>query len=167
MYDGDYYKLMAEYGIWMNTRLFTLCQSIPDGDRKRDLGAFFGSLHATLDHILFGDRAWMARFTGRDYELKPMGALLFDDFAALTAARQQMDRDILEWVSDLDGAWLAAPLSYYSGAYERDFTLPAWVCVTHMFNHQTHHRGQATTLISQLGYPPGITDLPLTPALQA
>ena len=167
MYDGDYYRLMAEYGTWMNARLFEVCQSIPDGDRKRDLGAFFGSLHATLDHILFGDRAWMARFTDRDYGLKPMGELLFDDFEALTAARQEMDRDILDWVSDLDSTWLAAPFSYYSGAYDRDFTLPAWVCVTHMFNHQTHHRGQATTLVSQLGYQPGITDLPLTPALQA
>jgi uncharacterized damage-inducible protein DinB len=166
MYAGDYYTLMTEYGAWMNRKLFSVSAEIPDAKRKENLGAFFGSLHRTLNHILFGDLIWLARFTGG---APPggdgYGEDLYDDFDALRARREAVDIEIIDWTRDLDRDWLAKPFSFTSIAGNVTRDVPAWAMVTHMFNHQTHHRGQATTLIKQLGRDPGVTDIPFLPAL--
>ena len=70
-----------------------------------------------------------------------------------------MDGRIMEWAVGLDQCWLEQSLSWFSGLYKKTFTQPAWLAVTHFFNHQTHHRGQATTLLMQFGIDPGATDL--------
>ncbi len=165
MYQGDSYSLMADYNAWMNRKLYQAADGLADGERKRDLGAFFKSLHGTLNHLLFADLVFLARFTGSPMPEGGFGAELHDDFEALRAEREAVDARILDWIANLDRSGLAEPLTFTSMVDGVTRTLPTWVLVTQMFNHQTHHRGQATTLIKQLGADPGITDIPWLPAL--
>ncbi|MBI3574063.1 MAG: damage-inducible protein DinB [Gammaproteobacteria bacterium] len=167
MFTGTYPQLMAEYNRWMNQRLYAVCAGLSDEERKRDRGAFFKSVHGTLDHILWGDRAWLARFNGKTYDTGPVGQLLCEDFPKLRAARAEMDDEIHAWARDVTPEWLAAPMTWTSKLYGFTQTQPRWVLVTQMFNHQTHHRGQVTTLLKQMGIDPGVTDIPLLPLLGA
>ncbi len=167
MYDGSYYQLMAEYNVWMNQKIYSVCSEIPDAQRKQDLGAFFQSIHGTLNHLLYGDKAWMGRFTNNPFSVTTIGQELYADFDVLKAERENVDQQILEWSKNLDLDWLSQPFAYTSNVDRQQRILPTWVLVTHMFNHQTHHRGQVTTLIKQLGYEAGITDIPWLPAINA
>lgn len=162
----NYYELMASYNQWMNQKIFSICSEIPDDIRKKDLGAFFKSIHGTLNHILYGDRAWMGRFTNNPFQVKVIGQELFCDFDELWDERAATDKAILEWSNDLSPEWLSSPFEFTSNVDAKTRTLPAWALVAHMFNHQTHHRGQLTTLMKQVGYDPGITDIPWLPDFQ-
>lgn len=158
--DPQLYRTFARYNQWMNQKVYEVCAGIDDSARRRDRGAFFRSIHGTLNHLLFGDRTWMGRFTGRRYPVAPMGVDLYEDFEELRAARTAMDEDILAWTASLTGGWLAEPLTWTSGVDGIVRTRPRWLLASHLFNHQTHHRGQLTTLLSQLGHDVGSTDLP-------
>lgn len=158
---------MARYNRWMNDKLFAGCRLIPDADRKRDMGAFFRSIHDTLNHILYGDAAWMTRFAGEPLDAGLVRDTRRENFADLSDARRAMDARIVAWSDRLTPAWLEADFEYTSGVDGKTRVLPAWILVTHMFNHQTHHRGQVTTLMKQLGHDPGVTDLPWMPELDA
>jgi uncharacterized damage-inducible protein DinB len=164
-FQGGYPSLMAEYNHWMNRRLYALCAELADETRKQDRGAFFKSIHGTLDHLLWGDRVWLGRFNGKAYATERKGQWLCETFDELHAARADMDREILLWAAGTTPEWLAQPMTWTSGMYGFTQTQPRWILVTQMFNHQTHHRGQLTTLLKQLGVDPGITDVPLLPAL--
>jgi uncharacterized damage-inducible protein DinB len=157
------FQAMAGYNAWMNEKLYAAAATLSDEERKRDRGAFFGSIHGTLDHIMLGDRAWMNRLGPRDYPMKPIGQTLIEDFAELRAARAALDADILAWAGDLTEEWLAEPMAWTSKVYGGDFVHPRWGLVQQLFNHQTHHRGQATTLLTQAGLDVGPTDLPAAP----
>jgi uncharacterized damage-inducible protein DinB len=165
MYAGNYAQLMADYNRWMNEKLYAACAKLSDDERKRDRGAFFKSIHSTLNHILLGDRLWLPRFSGRTYDTKPFGVDLYDDFEELRAARAAMDRDLVEWASAVTSQWLHEPMTWTSKLYGMTQTHARWVLVMQMFNHQTHHRGQITTLLSQQGVDVGITDIPMLPVL--
>lgn len=167
MYDGSYYQLMAEYNLWMNQKIYAICTDIPDEKRKEDLGAFFKSIHGTLNHLLYGDKAWMGRFTNQQFTITAIAQELYSDFDALKAEREKTDQKILEWSRHLEPQWLSQPFEYASNVDGKHRILPTWMLVTHMFNHQTHHRGQVTTLIKQQGYDPGTTDIPWLPILNA
>jgi len=158
--DVDVFWTFARYNQWMNEKTYAVCAGIDDGERRRDRGAFFKSIHGTLNHLLFGDRAWMGRLTGRPYPNAPMGVDLYDDFQELRTARAAMDQDILDWTAGLTEAWLCEPLTWTSGVDGLTRTRPRWLLASHLFNHQTHHRGQLTTLLCQMGYGVGPTDLP-------
>jgi len=163
----DTYHAFARYNRWMNQRLYSLTGELDDADRKRDLGAFFGSLHDTLGHLVLADRVWLGRFTaqaerfadraadGRPLLLTPRGA--FASFEDMRERRVSTDAAIEEWVATLDEATLDAPFEYANLAGEPQSHV-RWWAVQHFFNHQTHHRGQATTLLKQLGKDPGVTD---------
>jgi len=166
----EQYRAFAGYNTWMNTRLYALAATLSDAERRADRGAFFRSVHGTLNHILLADRAWLFRFTqdaavgeSRDADgalIVPRGLdhELYADFELLRRERAKTDRDIETWVGGLDEAQLAAPLRYRTTkGVARDH--PLWEAVTHFFNHQTHHRGQLTTLFMQVGDDPGVTDL--------
>ncbi len=163
MYDGTYYSLMAEYNCWMNQKIYHVCASIPDEQRKQNMGAFFKSIHGTLNHLLYGDKAWMGRFTNQPFSGTSLSQELYVDFEELRAQREKTDQQILEWSKDLDPDWLSQPFAYTSHSDGKQRVMPGWILVTHLFNHQTHHRGQVTTLIKQLGYEPGVTDIPWMP----
>ncbi|MCB2427957.1 DinB family protein [Methylophaga pinxianii] len=157
-----HYQLMARYNQWMNQRLYLACQSLSDDQRKADLGAFFGSIHNTLNHLLFADYLWMARFENQPVAYR-LGEEIFSDFLALSQAREQFDQHIIAFSQTLTTTWLKTEIHYRSGIDNIIRTLPAWALLTHMFNHQTHHRGQITTLLSQQGIDVGITDIPWMP----
>lgn len=166
MYDRTYYETMADYNHWMNQKLYAICAKIPDEKRKQDLGAFFKSIHGTLNHILAGDRIWMGRFINQPFTGK-VSQELYSNFEALRKERELTDLQIIQWAKDLSDDWLNGPFKYTSGIDKKTRILPCWLLATHLFNHQIHHRGQLTTLLSQLGYDPGITDLPWMPSLNA
>lgn len=166
----DHYRAMADYNQWMNGRLYTVCEGLTDADRKRDMGAFFRSVHGTLNHLLLADRAWMLRFTGdterfasRDPNGEPilirsLAQELYADFRVLTRERNATDDAIRTWTEQLDAPALARTIEYRTSSGTR-YAHPLSLALGHFFNHQTHHRGQVTTLLSQLGADVGVTDL--------
>jgi uncharacterized damage-inducible protein DinB len=163
VHPGSYFRLMAEYNRWMNRNLYAVCAQLPDARRKADLGAFFKSVHGTFNHILWADRAWLRRFTDRQFPVTPIGQELFEDFETLRAERAALDDIIVDWAAGLEDDWLGRTLEFKSMIDGKTRRGPNWVFVAQMFNHQTHHRGQITTLIKQLGVDPGVTDIPWLP----
>jgi uncharacterized damage-inducible protein DinB len=160
-----YCQLEARYNRWMNERLYALAAEITDDERKRDRGAFFGSIHGTLNHLLWGDRMWLGRFTGSPCLAAAYGADMFDDFATLAREREATDTAMLAWAGKLSDRWLASMLQYRAASDGKERELPAWIAATHLFQHAAHHRGQLTTLLKQAGKDPGVTDLPYLPGV--
>ena len=128
-------------------------------------GAFWGSIHKTFNHLLWGDQKWMSQLTGS--ARPPVGIAdtgsLCADWTALKAERVRFDQTIIDWADTIAPSWLAAEMTYYSLAVQRDVTEPHWVPVTHLFNHRTHHRGQVHCMPTQAGERPADTDLPFMP----
>ena len=165
MIDAQYARLMTRYNRWMNERLYALCETLPDAERRRDRGAFFRSVHGTLNHLLYADLAFLSRFTGDPPEVPPLGVDLYATFGELAAVRGATDSRLAAWAETLTDVWLAAPFTYTSRVDGVARTVPSWILVVHLFNHQAHHRGQLTTLLSQMGHDPGVTDLPFMPGV--
>ena len=156
-----YVHTMARYNAHMNTEVYAAAQRLGDDERQRPRGAFWGSILGTLSHLLWTDQAWMSRFAGWE---APAGTLKQSatyrtDFAAMLVERPRMDRGLLDWARALDPAWLQSDHTWFSGSAQRDVTLSRPLLVTHMFNHQTHHRGQAHAMITAAGERTGDTDL--------
>jgi uncharacterized damage-inducible protein DinB len=161
---------MARYNTWMNRKLYAIAHELGAEACHRDLGAFFGSVHATLNHLLLADRIWMSRFTGdrerfasRDaagaaIAVSSLDQILYADLSELTRERAETDAAIEQWTASLTEQKLGATLAYTTSDGTRS-EHPLWWAVSHFFNHQTHHRGQVTTLLRQLGRDPGVTDL--------
>lgn len=163
MIDPAWVQMMAGYNSEMNRRLYAAAGRLTEVERWRPAGVFWGSLHGTFAHLLWGDRQWMSRFDGwpkPTVSIKESGT---DPrpFAALQAERVQMDAKIEAWAARVDAAWLAEDLVWFSGAAGREMQRPRALLVTHFFNHQTHHRGQAHALLTAAGETTGDTDLML------
>jgi uncharacterized damage-inducible protein DinB len=165
MISVGYCQLLARYNRWMNERLYAVVGEFSAEERLRDRGAFFGSMHRTLNHILWGDRAWLARFTAQPYSVPAFGTDMYADFAELAREREATDTAILAWTGQLAPAWLDGDLEYRSASDGRLRRLARWIAVVHMFQHATHHRGQLSTLIAQAGKDIGATDLPWMPGV--
>lgn len=159
MIDRAYATTMAAYNGWMNRRLYEACAGLSDAQRRKDVGAFFKSIHGTLNHLLVGDRVWMSRFLRRPVSITALDQELYSDFDALRVGRQETDGEITAWAEGLSESSLRGTLSYTSIVNPAAKTIPFSLAVVHMFNHQTHHRGQVTALLMQAGVDPGITDL--------
>jgi uncharacterized damage-inducible protein DinB len=144
------FEMLAAYNAWVNERLYGGATKIADADYRADRGAFFGSLHGTLNHLLLGDRIWMHRFTGEGDEPKQLDAILHDDFASLRAARQAEDRRIVAYVGRLTNADLQGTLRYRSTRSPAEIEQQLAPLLIHFFNHQTHHRGQAHCLLTAI-----------------
>ncbi|GJL83595.1 MAG: damage-inducible protein DinB [marine bacterium B5-7] len=155
----EYLRAMARYNQWMNEKLYRVAARLDDAERKRDQGAFFKSIHGTLDHILLGDRVWMGRFTGELFTPSALDQNLHDNFTELHAERVRFDAFIIDWIHGLDEEAAMADFEYRGIDPPTRRRLKLWFAVTHMFNHQTHHRGQITTLLTQAGEDVGPTDL--------
>jgi uncharacterized damage-inducible protein DinB len=165
MIDRAYVQRLARYNRWQNGNLYDVADGLSDEERRRERGAFFGSIHKTLSHLAWGDRMWMSRLAGT---ARPPGGIaesvsLYPDWDGLKADRMALDAAIIGWADAVDDAWLAADQTYYSGAAKRDITVPRWIMIMHLFNHQTHHRGQVHCMLTQAGGKPHDTDLPLMP----
>jgi uncharacterized damage-inducible protein DinB len=157
---------MAAYNRWMNERLYACCARLSDTERKEDVGAFFKSIHGTLNHLLLADRVWLGRFTGKPFAVTSLDQELHAAFEALQSERVATDAAIVDWVSASSDADFGRDLHYTTLVNPQPRRTPLWLAATHFFNHQTHHRGQLTTLLMQRRIDPGVTDLLWLPELQ-
>jgi uncharacterized damage-inducible protein DinB len=145
-----HFRMMAAYNGWANGRLYDACAALPEADVRAGLGAFFGSLLGTLNHLLVADRIWMARFAGDTPAETRLDATLHDDFAALRAAREAEDARIAAFVAALSDVALAADISYVTITRPGPVRQPLVAALAHFFNHQTHHRGQCHAMLTRL-----------------
>lgn len=146
----DRYTTFAGYNAWANDRLYAAAAALPDADYRADRGAFFKSVHGTLNHILVGDRIWMRRFSGSGEAPDRLDVVLYDDLPALTAARRAEDARIIAWIDGLHADDLAAMLRYTPITNPTVIEQPLAPALDHFFNHQTHHRGQVHCLLTML-----------------
>ena len=149
---------LAAYNKWANRRLYEACGRLSDEDYRALRPAFFGSIHATLNHILVGDRVWLGRLEGQPSGIQALDQILYDDFATLHAARTAEDERIDRVVAALDPPALDRPFTYRTMAGETK-SFPLGSVLMHIFNHQTHHRGQIHGLLSATAVPPPSLDL--------
>ena len=167
----DNYRFLASYNRWFNRRLCAAAAGLPQEERTRDRGAFFGSIAGTMNHLLWGDRLWLGRFAAQGVPFAalpaellrlPPGAdhrtVLFEDWTAFTAERDRLDAGIEAWTEEMPADFPQRTL-HYTNTVGVARAHPAWQALTHFFNHQAHHRGQVTTLLMQAGVDPGVTDL--------
>ena len=144
------YQMFAGYNAWCNERLYAAAATVTDEDYRADRGAFFKSLHGTLNHLLVGDRIWMRRFTGVGEMPPSLDAILYDDFEALRAARRSEDVLIGRYIARLNDSDLAGTLRYRTVVRPVEIEQALAPALDHFFNHQTHHRGQAHALLSSI-----------------
>ncbi|MBY6152635.1 DinB family protein [Vannielia litorea] len=161
----EWVRMMARYNAWQNEQLMVAVRRIPAAELTADRGAFFGSILGTLNHIVWGDLLWMSRFDrgpGPECSQKESAAC-FPTAGAWEAARFQLDGRIKIWAAGLKEVALVGDLSWYSKDYDAHYRKPMGVCVTQLFNHQTHHRGQVHAMLTSIGVDPGVTDVPFLP----
>jgi len=167
----DNYRLLARYNRWFNERLYDSCERLDDAARKQDRGAFFGSIHHTLTHLVLADKMWLRRFAAQGTAFAALPAALLavpdgadytsdihPDWLDLRGARLALDAAIEAWLADMPTQFPLCTMRY-SNTKGVPRAHPAWQAMTHFFNHQTHHRGQVTALLMQAGVDPGVTDL--------
>ena len=169
MISTDYVTAMATYNAWQNGQLIALFDTMDEGELTADRGAFFGSILGTANHILWADRMWMSRLARwkRPEEAIGESPRLAPTRAAWRSERERVDGRLLHWARGLRPAQLRGDLTWYSGATKQEKTQPIALCVMHLFNHQTHHRGQIHAMLTALGHDPGVTDLPFAPTDRA
>jgi uncharacterized damage-inducible protein DinB len=156
---------MARYNAWQNAGLLDLVPQLPPEELTRDRGAFWGSILGTLNHLLWGDRIWLHRLSGsaKPDEALPESAHLAPDAATWAARRRETDSALTAWAEALTPADLEGDFSWFSPAAGRQVSRPRALIVTHVFNHQTHHRGQVHAMLTAAGLRPAATDLPFMP----
>ncbi len=163
--EAAYVQRMARYNRWQNRSLVAAADTLPPAALTEDRGAFFGSILATLSHLLWADRIWLSRFGAGDPPAEPLAesprhAAHWDSFRTERAA---LDETIIAWTDRLTADDLTGDLAWYSGSLGRDVTTPRGLCLVHFFNHQTHHRGQVHALLTAAGARPDATDLVFMP----
>jgi uncharacterized damage-inducible protein DinB len=154
-------RTMAAYNAEMNRRVYAAAERLSDPARRRERGAFWGSVHGTLCHLLWGDLMWMSRFDNgpKPGVIQKESASLVAGFDELRQARFDADERISGWARRVTDAWLAQDQIWFSASVNREMRQPRSLLVTHFFNHQTHHRGQAHAMITACGEQTGDTDL--------
>jgi len=163
-------KLLAQYNQWMNDKVYETAAKLDPASLEADRGAFFGSVLGTLNHLVVGDTIWLKRFGTHPAGHRSLGAIrqaespasldqiLYRDFRQLSQQRKVLDATIIAWTAELTEVDLDHTLEYRNmkGVPQRK---RFGSLVLNVFNHQTHHRGQVTTLLSQAGLDVGVTDL--------
>jgi len=155
----EHFQMSAAYNAWANEAVYDAAAPLSDADYRADKGAFFGSLHRTLNHLLVTDRIWMKRMTGTGEAPATLDAILFEDFASLQAARVAQDAHISAWIGTLTDTALAATFTYTPVSTPQPVTQRLAPVLAHLFNHQTHHRGQCHTILTALGRPSVTLDM--------
>ena len=167
----DNYRFLGRYNRWMNQRLYAACEALTDAERKQERGAFFSSVHHTLTHLVMADKMWLQRFAVQDSVFAALPAALLampegsdyssdlhPDWQDLRQTRDALDAAVELWLVDMSPDFLLSTM-HYANTKGVQRAHPAWQAMTHFFNHQTHHRGQVTTLLAQAGVDMGVTDL--------
>lgn len=154
----DHLRMMARYNRWANARLGAAVAALDEADYMAERGAFFGSIHGTLNHLLLTDRLWLGRLKGEPYPAERLDLILYPDRASLLDARAREDDGLVAFTDRFDADALEETVTYQTlvgnGGTDRRRTILA-----HMFNHATHHRGQAHGLLSQVPSDPPPLDL--------
>lgn len=147
----QHFMMFAAYNRWANLRVYDAAAALSDEEFNRDMGAFFGSMMGTLNHLMVADRIWLKRFTGEGEAPKTLDAILHRDLPKLRAAREAEDRRIVDWVGSLTPKALSGRFTYIAVTDMRTVSQRLAPALDHLFNHQTHHRGQAHTILTALG----------------
>jgi uncharacterized damage-inducible protein DinB len=145
-----HYQMFGHYNAWANGRLYEAAAALSTEQYRADRGAFFKSVHGTLNHLLVTDHVWMHRFTGEGAAPERLDAILFENFNELRAAREAEDRRIIDFVDRLDDARIAGTIRYRRVSTPEQFEQQMAPALAHWFNHQTHHRGQIHGLLTGL-----------------
>jgi uncharacterized damage-inducible protein DinB len=153
-----HFRLLARYNRIANERIFACCEQLGDTEYRKERPGSFGSIHGLLNHILLGDRIWLARFEGGGAATPPLNTILFDDFQALRLAREEQDAKIEKVFADIPDDFFTRSFCYVNNQ-GREYVEEAPVAVAHFFNHQTHHRGQVHVMLSQTAVQPPSLDL--------
>ena len=153
-----HFRLLADYNAGANILLYYACAVLSDPERKRDRKGFFNSIHGTLNHLLVGDRIWMARFTGGEAPSTDLDRELYAAFDALRSARVAEDDRIREFIEEIDADFLKGNIIYVNNE-GRTLEDPRHLLLAHLFNHQTHHRGQVHDMLSQAGVETPVLDM--------
>ncbi|HEY8384079.1 MAG TPA: DinB family protein [Microvirga sp.] len=144
------FPMLAHYNAWANGQVYAAAAGLSDADYRADRGAFFKSVHGTLNHLLVADRLWMRRFTGTGEAPSRLDAILYEDFSELRAAREAEDRRIVAYAEGLTEESLGGTLRFRTIVNPTDMEQPLAPALLHFFNHQTHHRGQVHALLTGL-----------------
>lgn len=161
-------QTLADYNLWQNTSIYAAADTLADAERKIDRGAFWGSIEGTLNHILWGDRLWLSRLGGGAPPVAksmPETVLEGGGWDGLKRARGEQDAAILAWAASVEQSHLDSSFTYVSAAIGKEFTQNIGLLTIHMFNHQTHHRGQVHAMLTAAGAEPEDTDIPFMPGL--
>ena len=145
-----HYRMFGRYNAWANSRLYDATARLSAEQYRADRGAFFKSVHGTLNHLLVTDRIWMQRFTGEGDAPNRLNAILFESFDDLRAARAVEDRRIVDFVDGLDDGRIAGTIKYRRVSTPEEFEQQLAPALAHWFNHQTHHRGHVHALLTGL-----------------
>ncbi|MBZ2206162.1 DinB family protein [Massilia soli] len=161
--------LLASYNASMNQQVYSAAATLPKEALAADRGAFFGSILGTLNHIVAGDTIWLRRFAAHPSGFASLAAVLdmpapaslahihSEDLASLTAHRARLDAIITALAAEISESDLGLQVCYRNARGDRRTYFGP--LLLHFFNHQTHHRGQVSTLLSQAGVDVGVTDL--------
>jgi len=145
-----HYRMFGRYNAWANSRLYDATARLSAEQYRADRGAFFKSVHGTLNHLLVTDRIWMQRFTGEGDAPNRLDAILFESFDDLRVAREAEDRRIVDFVDGLDDGRIAGTIKYRRVSTPEEFEQQLTPALAHWFNHQTHHRGHVHALLTGL-----------------
>lgn len=166
MITAEYVLTMARYNAWQNKQISPVVQAMDEDSLTQDRGAFFGSIFATLNHLLWADQIWMSRFC-TDVSAPNVSGTESTEFCPTigdwAAERFRLDGRIRIWAQTLKNVDLCGDLTWHSGVLGRSTSTALSVCVTHMFNHQTHHRGQVHTMLTAAGVEAPVSDLIFLP----
>jgi uncharacterized damage-inducible protein DinB len=149
----QHFMMFAAYNQWANGRIYDAAAELDDEEFNRNVGAFFGSMMGTLNHLLTADRIWMKRFTGEGDAPTTLDAILHRGLTGLRVAREAEDRRIIDWVGGLSDKALTGRFTYMTVSDMRTVSQRLAPALDHVFNHQTHHRGQAHMILTILGRP--------------
>jgi uncharacterized damage-inducible protein DinB len=155
----QHFEMLAAYNAWANLRIYDAAAALSEDDLNRDTGAFFKSLIGTLNHILVADRIWLKRFTGQGEAPAALDAVLFPKLKPLRLARTAEDNRIRIFIDQQDEDALAGRFTYMTVTDMRTVSQRLAPALGHLFNHQTHHRGQAHMILTSLGQPSVALDL--------
>jgi uncharacterized damage-inducible protein DinB len=150
MTPAAHYRMFGHYNTWANSRLYEAAARLSTEQYRADRGAFFKSVHGTLNHLLATDWIWMQRFTGEGDAPDRLDAILFETFCELRAAREAQDRRIVDFVEGLDDRRIAGTIKYRRVSSPEEFEQQLAPALAHWFNHQTHHRGHVHALLTGL-----------------
>jgi uncharacterized damage-inducible protein DinB len=155
----EHLRRMARYNRWANERLYAACAELSKEEYHRPRQAFFGSIHGTLGHVLVGDRLWLARIEGQPAPHQRLDEQPCATLDELRAAREAEDRRIIDLVDTIDEANVDRVVRYTTLSRPAALETPLHICWLHVFNHQTHHRGQVHDQLTQTEVPPPPLDL--------